>query len=407
MKHLLLLWAALLLALTVETPAHAAAPVKDAGTGGCFAHYAQWPATDDATLPAGTYTRIQTCTLGGHQIRINSADWPVETYHCGAAGELGTVSVWVDGEKVVSSRDTGLASLCFDSDAKLVSKIIVNDKLHLTVCEALGGTERDTAYKPSELKPGQHNATIQDVDDPDGGNDYFIEECTLTTLKPKAGASDPYFATRTLPGIAQIGNGDAMCPAIEKAFAEPVDMEDKGAYDTTLPSALDAYRTDNLTIDGKPFDSASEDDQAKGRIAHYKFDVDHDGVTDILTFTDKGSDEYPGQYSWTSGKSGKTFAITGTLVGDGIEWTSDDYTDPVREGMTFIAAGGKVWLYVTEIGLVSAYPAYDVTDVERMNGAVDDGTTPYVTRQVYELKPDGTARVTCAWGPRKRPEEFM
>ncbi len=198
-----------------------------------------------------------------------------------------------------------------------------------------------------------------------------------------------------------------MCPYIQAAFAEPVNGR---ALGPAPPSALDADKTDTVTLTGQPFDAASDADKAPGRITRYTLDIDHDGVADTLVFTEKAGEDdmaYPGQYSWTSGASGKTYNITGTMLGTGVAWTSDLYPDPVRDELTFVAADDKVWLYRASVGLVGSFPTSGAEEVERMMGAVDEGTTPSGTRWVYELRPDGTARVACQWTARKRPEEFL
>lgn len=413
MKFLISWPAVICLAFTVPSPAFAAtAPADTAAHGGCFDHYAEWRRDDDgAPVPPGTWTTIQTCTIAGHQIRINSAYWPTETYHCGGAGPRGSVSAWVDGVKVVDNREYGLGALCFEQDTRLITKIIVNDKLHLTVCEALGASERDTPYTPSELKAGQNNVAITDDEDPDENQDYFIEQCTLTTVSPPSGATDAYFSLRTPPGIALIDGGDAICPSVQAAFTTPQNSDELGPYATTLPSVLDAYRTDSVTLDGKPFATASDEDKAAGEITHYRLDVDNDGVADTLTFADKTDDsgmDYPGQYSWTSGKTGQNFAITGEVLNTHVGWMTDLYPDPVRDSLTFVAAGGRIYLYRTVVGLLSSFPDADVTEFERMTGAVEGGSAVADgSRWLYELRPDGTARVACQWHARKRPEEFV
>jgi hypothetical protein len=411
MKVMVIWLVALMLLVVAPEPVFAAEPPDlTAGRSGCFAHYAEWSRNDDsAHVPPGTWTRIRTCTVGGHKVRINTADWPVASYQCGAGGPIGRVSAWVDGEKVVSNGEIGTGAFCFDSDAKLVTRIIVNDQMHLTVCKALGSSRREKPYTKSELTVGQRAIAI--FDEQGDETDDFIEQCSLTQLSRSAGATDAYFNLRTPPGLALSAGSDAMCPTVQAQFVSPAPNESElGYYATALPSALDAYKTNTVTLGGKPYDSASAVEKAPGKITHYALDVDHDGVADTLTFTEKNDDsgvEYPGQYSWTSGASGKSFNVTGSLLKAGVQWTTDLYPDPVRDATAFVAAGGKVWLYRAEVGLQSSYPTYDVEEMEIRDGAIDEGDDIYGTRWLYELRPDGTARLACKWHARKRPEEFL
>jgi len=376
----------------------------------CTAHHADWqmseasltPPTGTVDTPEGTYVQIFGCEVGGHTVRVNSAVWPVPDAHCGATDDV-KVSAWVDGTPVVTNRQAGYYDNCMgaqNSDWKLW-RVLVNDRLHLTTCERRIDSDRETPYTSAELKPGE--TSVQGRDDNDN-QVWFVSRCTLEPLVAGQG-NDPWFDGKTVkrtPPAVELAAGTAdACTVLTPAFAE--------TDPAILRSALAARRLTHTTIDGKPFDQASQDDKDKGEIATYRLDVDNDGIIDTVTSRDLHPDgealDFPAQLSWTSGASGKAVELGGSTLKTGMSWMSHAYADPVRDDVGFIAVGGKIYVYKADVLLVSSFIIGDAKALEAVRGAQDWSTE--ATRHLYELHPDGTATEICGWRARKRPEEFL
>jgi len=386
----------------------------------CTDQYADWQAGDVASsanravptgtieTPPGTHTQIFACVVAGHTVRMNFANWPVETYHCGATDDS-RVSVWVDGDRVVDDRSLGDYDNCMGGsepeDNLRVWRVLVNNRMHLTVCDRLIDSDQDTPHEASDLKPGQTDEP--GLDHYEGTPVHFISQCTLTDLSGHTAGADPYFDGKTIkrtpPGIELVENKDDVCAALTPAMTAQTDPR--------LASALDAHLVSHTTLDGKDFATAPQDQQDAGGIAVYRLDVDGDGVDDTVTVSDRGTWDpdsgldFPPQSAWKSGKSGTEYPLTGTRLNTGIEWTSKLYDDPVRDDLSFISAGGHVYLYRADVGYISSFINFHAPELETIAGAVDGDPEP--TRHLYRLSPDGTATEICGWAARKRPEEFL
>jgi len=139
----------------------------------CTPHFAEWrnfsfdsddpdPSTHRLDPRSGSLTQILSCKLGNHYVRINYLTERVRQPHC--IGDQGYVSAWVDGVKIVNRETFANDQDVCDADQSkaLISKIIVNRAMHLTLCRradngagaesctvvslALAGKARDSAH---------------------------------------------------------------------------------------------------------------------------------------------------------------------------------------------------------------------------------------------------------------------
>ncbi len=406
MKFLIAFLAGVSLVFTV-TPVYAA-PTATAATKDtpCHAHYAEWPRGiyDETKAPEGTWTTIQTCVVGGHAVRINSARWLFHSGEC-AVGSESSVSVWVDGVKVVDKRDSGDRDLCMNNGTRVITRVLVNDRMRLTVCELTGTEGRDKPYKAAELKPGQSSYDYENAGEE---HEYFIQECTVRPIVLDPKARDPFFDGKTLkrtpPGLVLVKGSAPFCSAFTPAFAV--------ADAPQLASILLPLRISDKALDGTDL-KPGDDTYKTGEIAIYRLDVDNDGTPDLLTFrnlrpkiTGYGP-SFNGQYTWHSGATDKDYTITASLLGAGLRWSSDVYDDPLQDDLTFITIGGKTYVYKSDWMTVEGEPTYDAAELETMQGALPDDDESFVNRHIFELRNDGKAVQVCGWQARKRPEEFL
>ncbi len=73
----------------------------------------------------------------------------------------------------------------------------------------------------------------------------------------------------------------------------------------------------------------------------------------------------------------------------------------MSRGYGAIRLGGRTYL---QVRLLSALP--QKADPET-SAAERPETRRAITRALMRLKPDGSANIVCAWGPRPRPEEYL
>lgn len=383
----------------------------------CGDHSADWQAaaagntatrqvpSGQVATPKGTFTQIFTCVVGGHKVRMNFALWPVEGYHCGVVDNI-RLSAWVDGVKVVDNRQAGGYDSCMAPDAAANNmelwRVLIDDEMHLTVCDRLIDSEQPDPHAADDIKPGQsEEAAVNE----NGETYYYLSQCSLTDLSAQPQGKDPYFdgtnVKRTPPTLDLAVSHADFCPTLTTAFlSDQIPQVD---------DALPPYRKTRLTLDGKDYDTAPEDDKA-GEVATFAVDIDNDGVDDTVTYSEQLAADnpdfgYPGQYSWHSGKAGQDFAVTGKLLATPVRWGSTPDQDPIRDDMTFIDIAGKFYLYKADTGFISGFPNFDVAGVEAIDGAIPGD--PASTRHIYELHNDGTAVELCAWNAHKRPEEFL
>ena len=398
---------------SVAASGPAAAITPDYGVA-CSPHAADWQMADASAtppkgrvdIPKGTTAAILGCVVGGHTVRINSVEWWAPDDHCGGTDDI-QVSAWVDGLKIVDKREAGDYANCIGGSSSdwQVWRVLINDRMHLTLCERKIGSDSDTPFPAAQLKPGETQVLGTGGE---GNHVYMIGRCTLTQITPPAGGHDPYFdgkAIRRTPPTVELATGKAeVCRALTPAM--------NAATPLALRSILEGRAVTHTTGNGKPYDTAAEADRDTGEIATYRLDVDNDGVPDTVTYRDisqlggDGDDvDFPGQYSWTSGKTGKTVDLGASALKVDWRWTSKVYTDPLRDLTRFIAIGGRVYLYKADNFLVSSFIRDDVIALERESGAQD--WNDQASRHLYALHPDGTVTQICSWRARKRPEEFL
>lgn len=393
----------------------------DANTGyygvACSDHDADWQAasagaTTDRKLPSGqvatpkgTFTQIFTCTVAGHKVRMNFALRPVSGFHCGYTDDI-RISAWVDGVKVIDNRQAGDYDACMTPDAPAnnleIWRVLVDDKMRLTMCDRLIDSEQTAPHAAADIKPGQSE---EKAENENGETYYYLSQCRLTDLSGQTAVIDPWFdgtsVKRTPPTLDLAINTAAFCPSLT-----PVFLSNKTPQ---VDDALPPYRKTRLTLDGLDYDTAPMDDKA-GEVATFAVDIDNDGVADTVTYSEQlaGEDpdgDYPGQYSWHSGKTGKDIVVTATLLNAPVHWSATPDQDPIRDDTTFIDIEGRFYLYKADNGFVDGFTSVGADGVEAEDGATDGDTAP--SRHIYELHNDGTAMELCAWKAHKRPEEFL
>ena len=419
MRFLLLL--AAVAGLFMAQPVYAQDANPDANTGyygvACSDHGADWQAASagntvtrqvpkgQVATPKGTFVQIFTCVVAGHKVRMNFAEWPVPTYQCGASDNI-SLSAWVDGVKVVDNRQVGDYDDCMRADSFYTNqqlwRVLLNDKMQLTECDRVIGSDTDAPRPASEIQSGQTEEMARNDND---DVYYFLSQCTVNDLSEQVAGNDPWFdgtsVRRTPPMLELVVNQAGFCPTLTPAF-----LSDKTPQ---VDDALPPYRKTRLTLDGPDYDTAPPDDKA-GEVATFAVDIDNDGVADTVTYSEQlaGDDpegDYPGQYSWHSGKTGKDIDVTATLLNAPVHWGVTPGQDPIRDDMTFIEIAGRFYLYKADNGFVSGFTSVGADGVEAEDGATDGDTAP--SRHIYTLHNDGTATELCAWKAVKRPEEFL
>ena len=378
----------------------------------CAAHYADWtsgfapppgaePLGQVPPLPKGTQTRIVNCPLGGHRVVMKYALWPSPLFHCGGATN-GMISVWVDGTPVVTRRQWGDYDNCMVGDvernAHIVSRVLINDRLHLTVCEQVAEYFQDKPFMPSELLPGQTVSTFLSH-----GRTLYTrsagQHCDLRkiTLNRKA---RPVRLARTRAGLILVLNSSPVCVALGRQL---VYGPDRHGHDRSLAvwriRAIDSYAPTKGDF-GK---------DGMGGEKTFTVDVDNDKVPDRLIRHVFYSDTVPNQYSWVSGRTGQRHDLTGALLDD-VQFYAmgGNWANPVRSTLHFMRWQGRTYLYVTMVGQEDGFPT-TLQDYETSVGA-RAGTSfagHGISRRIFEVKPDGNAVNLCNWAARKRPEDYL
>ncbi len=246
----------------------------------CTANFAEWrsfsydsedpdPATHQID-PETDGVKILSCRVGTHFIRINFVmDTPRPSGMCAGADE-GYISAWVDGVKVVNHETfVNDRDVCADetlAPRALISKVIVNTLLHVTICRK-------------------------------AGNGYGDESCDVRPLVLAGKTRDAVHdgpLVRTMPGLVPIMRADPVCAAIP---ADPGTVEN--------PAFTQAQGTQHgvITITA---------------------DIDNDGTPDTLTGDPSafaGYDIY--EWHWQSGKSGQSYSIDEAIDSSGIGFPHD------------------------------------------------------------------------------------
>jgi hypothetical protein len=378
----------------------------------CADHYADWrsgfapPQGADGkgkvvSLPRGSRTRIFTCPAGGHLVVMKYARLGSPLYHCGGATD-GWISVWVDGTPVVERRQWGDYENCMageeERNAHIINRVLINDRLHLTVCEQVVEFWQDKPFAPSELLPGQtvSTSTFQ------GKTTYTrtaAQHCTLSDIRLDRKAK-PVRVARTPPGLILSLTRSPICPAIGRQL---VYFPDAHGRDQSLAAwrvrAVDRYVPSRSDIGPDGFTGEKT----------FALDVDNDGVPDRLIRHIFYSDTVPNQYSWVSGKTGKRYDLTGSGLDDTDPYAmGGNWPDPVLSTLHFIRWQGRTYLYLTMVGQEDGFPT-TLAEYETRTAASPgtDFSGHAISRRIFEVKPDGRAVNLCNWMARKRPEEFL
>ncbi len=353
---------ALVMALSLQMagglPARADTVDSGAAWARCTADAATWTSADDPDaqaidMPRGTSTEIFACPVAGHLVRMNFASFWQPHYHCGEI-EDGTISVWVDGVKVVDRREYDGYAACMDlPEAKqVVYKIIVNRRMHMTVCATRG--EADEA-----------------------------KNCDLTDLSRRLPKPNPKVSAvirRTPPGLNLVKAGAPVC------------------------RALDARLQGHMLDDTDPVTAAygvhsNMDDLADGKPVTYALDIDNDGVPDQLTLGLSGDNEIDlDRLSWRRGGEGADMAIDAQAV------AGTDLRGSLVDFVTFVRVDGKTYLYKRDNSVGNALPGQAPDDWE---AGVGTSPQPVATRHLLTAGADGRFSEVCAWAPKPRPEEFL
>lgn len=378
----------------------------------CADHYADWrsgfapppgaaPGGEVPPLPRGARTRIFSCPVGGHTVVMKYAVWGSPLYHCGEATD-GRISVWVDGTAVIAQRQWGDYDNCMageeERNAHIINRVLINDRLHMTVCEQVAEYAQDKPFPPSELLPGQTVRTFVS----ESKTQYERsagQHCELSDIRLN-GRARLVRVARTPPGLVLALDRSPLCAAIGRQL---VYFPDAHGDDRSLA----AWRV-------QPVDSyvPAKGDFGKdglGGETGFTLDVDNDGVPDRLIRHIFYSDTVPNQYSWISGRTGQSHDLTGDALDDSQFYAmAANWPNPVLSTLHFIRWQGRTYIYLTMVDQGDALPG-TLEDYEASTGATP-GTSfsgRGISRRLFAVKADGGAVNLCNWTPRKRPEEFL
>lgn len=297
-------------------------------------------------------TQITACEVDGHFIRINVAAFMPGRGPCGAI-PFGFVSVWLDGVKVVDRREWNEHEQCLavlasyaDSDTVRVSRIIVNDRLHLTVC--------------------QKDSKVPDK----------AEACELSDLS--GGRPDPeslyYGPVKRTPHVWRLVTGPQdPCAVVTRQLNGPA--PDGGVLRAVLAGSKDLQ---GLGIDP---------------VRSYSLDVDNDGRVDTVDLSVMGG----GDWDWR-GPDLQTFSLRKA-------WPEDEelLTAMHPDSFRFVRIGGRIYAWHINDERRGFGHVSDGEVGANLFGDMDGVTT----RHLIELHNDGTATTVCAWTPLPHPEEFL
>ena len=334
-------------------PAYAQADDGEDYSVSCTADAATWQGSDaDGTgveVPKGTFTRIFTCPVAGHLVRMNFSSMWQPHYLCGAM-EDGAISVWVDGVKVVDRREIGGYAECVGLPAAgtVVHKIIVNRLMHMTLCA-----------NPGEAKT-----------------------CEITDLSlriPKAGKNVSAAIARTPVALMMVKAGDGVCRVLDaKLQGHMLDDADP------VTAAFGVYSNMDDLVDGKP--------------RSYALDIDNDGVPDQLTEeADDNKEIDMDRLHWRRSGMGADLPIDGKAV-NGLEWNGS-----LVDFVTLIRVDGKTYIYKRDNSVGNALPHQAPDWWEAVAGTFAQ-VTP--TRHLLVAGTGGAFNEVCSWAPKPRPEEF-
>ncbi|MDQ0465702.1 hypothetical protein QO010_003491 [Caulobacter ginsengisoli] len=373
---ILLLAAALLatsdaapLALTAETPA--AIPADSL----CSARTAAWASPvyrrdgsgdDDAGIPGGN--QLWSCRVGGRLLVVRDRAAPPGTYRCSATSSDET-SAWIDGVKVVDRKEAGDIEDCYASSDNPRERLIVvqlSRKGDLMLC-----------YRRV------------------GGEDADAVRCVTTAARQlRGGGRDPNYRPPgfvTPPGFVLHMANAPVCAELTARLRPGGWSGDDTSLAAFAAPAAPGWGNAQITDGEMPPLSAV-------------FDIDNDGAPDqvLLAPVMKVHGLAMGQLSWRpkASPAGKLFVAAEPLASAQTppDQPSDDWMafawQPVR-------IEGRAYVYVRR------QAAFDWDSGDEDFLAADPRGEKAITRSLIELKPDGTQKLVCAWGPRPRPELYL
>lgn len=311
-----------------------------------------WPA---ASRPAPhTATVIWSCRIGGHLLVVKARMRERGMNQCSGAIE-GGVSVWVDRIKLVDAEEAGDATACFGQHDPVFVSVELDAGGRLTVC-------RDSLEA-----------------------DYRIQRvCRPVSL---AGPVDPAYRPPrpvTPPGPLLIAGEPGFCgPLTARLRLDDGKGRDRSLERAALPGTRGWADSDLNYPDG---DSIVADIDNDGR-------PDQVEMRSVLKISRRA-----GQLAWRPvGAPADRAWLAPALVATGPGQVGEDY---LAYGYRPVRLHGRVYLYVRD------RPAFE-GDFDREAWEGSFAGKVGVTRALLALSPDGSARTVCAWGPRKRPEEFL
>lgn len=372
-RHLVMAMLATL-ALPEPVPAQTSPPTDPTtATTRCAADSAGWWFGEDTqgrpegskpiVRPSHTWGYIWTCAVAGRRLVIKHQAGYRIVGPC-SAEVTGAVSVWVDAVKLVSDGEIGDYASCF-SLPQIVSFTF------------------------------DRSGVLRECETQNRGDDSRIVCKNIRTRSPRT--VDARYAPpgrRTYPGLRLRYTMSPICGPLTRRLKPP---PAPASEDLSLAA---------LTVPGTPYFDGSP----KGPIGedgpepiHAAFDVDNDGLLDEVDFGYSTRLHGPeaGRISWRRG--GRGAPKTARELPGGLEDVrnlpkQDDYATFATRA---VRIEGRTYLYLRRHGVLD-----DLADPEAVYGA-NRGGAAVVTRGLIELHPDGSSSLTCGWGPRLRPEEFL
>lgn len=303
-------------------------------------------------VPKGTFTRIFTCPVNGHIVRMNFSSIEQPDYHCGAVDD-GTISVWVDAVKVIDKRNyDGYAECMGLPEARqIVYKIIVNRLMHLTICSNQGG-------------------------DNDAKNCRVVDLSSRLVRHPSVSA----MISRTPLSLNLVRSKDQICHILdEKLKGHMLDEADP------IEAAYGTY--------------SNTDDLTDRKSAIHSLDIDNDGVPDQLTVEAIDNTEISmDRLSWKAKGLGEPHAIDAAAV-NGLDWQGN-----LVDFISIISYGNKTYFYKRDNSVGNALP-HEAPDWWEAIAGTFPALTP--TRHLLVAEPNGAFTEICSWAPTPRPEEFL
>ncbi|MCX7357705.1 MAG: hypothetical protein NT015_06135 [Alphaproteobacteria bacterium] len=320
------------------------------------------PNATQLETPTGAVTTAWECRVGAHTITVRSGrEVRAPSGQCGAC-DLGLVSVWVDRRR-------------------LLEEPIGDGDIHRTTILTSVTLQRDRVVIC--YGPGMY----ADEDE--------TRSCETRRLRRWRAPVDTGFVPveERAPFAFDLSvAADAQCEAATAELAMPPAIRAASSREQPEDPSFGAL---HVAIQWSPTDWPDVYGSREAR-----FDVDNDGVEDVVTVQRQmmHGDEAPYETLSWRGASGAT-NVAPMITREGLVtlgvYGSRQLYQPLRWG-------GRVVLYVRE-------QAFDVDDGEEAEAAQfvrTFGRAP-PTRALIELHPNGSATLLCAWSPRPRAEDRL